>query len=395
MNLSDDINDYCFFDFETRAKPGVSVEDGDVTTAGTYRYAASSYPVLLTHATGENPVLCEELIDFGQRMRWAAMPARLWDFYLRAQTGAAWFVAWNAAFDRETWNNAFPEAPLAVEMVIDAMAQAVASNLPPDLEGASTMLGQGGKQEDGKDLIRLFAPADGGTPQSHPVEWARYQTYGARDTDKLRDVFNSTLPLTRQEWREYWAGERINQRGMAVDLKFVERAAVLADADKKRTNRALKDLTEGVVTTVNQHQRIADWVWDRLEYSEARNIMTKELDEEDGELVITKIGIGRNRVEALLAFFADRKEKHGLTNIEEIVVRVLELRQFGGSATPLKFAKIMAQHDGGRLKGQYVFNGAQQTGRYSSRGVQVHNLTRSSLGEDEAEAIEIIKELEL
>lgn len=395
MNLSDDINDYCFFDFETRAKPGVSVEDGDVTTAGTYRYAASSYPVLLTHAVGETPVLCEELRDFGTRMRWSSMPARLWDFWLRAQAGEAWFVAWNAAFDRETWNNAFPDAPLAVEMVIDAMAQAVASNLPPDLQGASTVLGRGGKQHDGKSLIKLFAPADGGTPQSHPAEWARYKSYAVTDTDELRGVFKATLPLSADEWREYWAGERINQRGMAIDLPFVARAARLAAEEKLRTNRALKDLTDGVVTTVNQHQRIADWVWDRLDYSEARAMMTKEYDEEEGEIVVAKIGIGRNRVEALLAFFADRKEKHGLTNVEEIVVRVLELRQFGGSATPLKFSKMEAQHDGGRLKGQYVFNGAQQTGRYSSRGVQVHNLTRSSLGEDESEAIETIKELRI
>jgi hypothetical protein len=47
-----------------------------------------------------------------------------------------------------------------------------------------------------------------------------------------------------------------------------------------------------------------------------------------------------------------------------------------------------------RLPGQYVFNGAQQTGRFSSRGVQVHNLTRKAL-KNEAAAIEAISSIEL
>jgi hypothetical protein len=74
---------------------------------------------------------------------------------------------------------------------------------------------------------------------------------------------------------------------------------------------------------------------------------------------------------------------------------VLTARQFGGSASPAKFAKMVAQHDDGLLKGQYVFGGAPQTGRFSSKGVQTHNLTRSSLEEFEVPAIEMINELEV
>lgn len=396
--LSDNPDDYLFFDFETRARPGVHGDDSSVVTAGTYRYAKKSFPILLTWGIGAAPVECVEHRDFtgAVGMLWVNMPARLWEFYQRAAAGEAWFVAWNAAFDRATWNETFPDAPMAPEMCIDAMAQAVASNLPPDLNGASVVIGRGGKQDDGKDLIRLFSVDDPeATPQKKPEEWARFKSYAVIDTEELRAVFNSTLPLQRFEWEEYWAGERINERGQMIDLKFVTRAARLAAAERLRINGMLADLTDSVIATVNQTQRIADWVYDRLEYSEARELMVKEWDEEEGEEVIAKIGIGRNRIEALLAFFADRREKHGLTKVEEAVVRVLELRQFGGSAAPMKFHKMLLQHDGGRLKGQYVFNGAQQTGRFSSRGVQVHNLTRSSLGADEEEAIETVLELDL
>ena len=58
------------------------------------------------------------------------------------------------------------------------------------------------------------------------------------------------------------------------------------------------------------------------------------------------------------------------------VSALLQIRLYGGAKTPAKFAKMLNQHVDGVLYGQYVFNGAGQTGRASSRGVQVHNLAR-------------------
>ena len=69
--------------------------------------------------------------------------------------------------------------------------------------------------------------------------------------------------------------------------------------------------------------------------------------------------------------------------------RVLQIRLYGGSKTPAKFNKMLAQHVDGTLFGQYTFNGAGQTGRASSRGVQVHNLARDVL-EYEYEALEVL-----
>lgn len=397
MTLSDNIDDYCFMDFETRALPGVSGTDESVVTAGTYRYARNSYPVLLTWAIGDMPVECVELRDFSKRLRFDALPIRLQDFALNAALfEEQWLVAWNMGFDRAVWNRQFTSLPMPIGATLDAMAQAVASNLPPDLQGASKFIGRGGKQDDGKYLINLFSRANGGTPQSHPEEWERYKSYAIRDTHELREVFKTTRKLPRREWEEYWVSERINERGMRVDLDFCRRAAAIAEADKARTNKLLRHLTDGAIEKISQVAKLADWLWDRLDSPEARNLMIKEWDEEEGEEIVGKIGLDRARVEALQAFFRAREEAlDGLTDDEWRLLDILDLRQFGGSATPMKFSKILQQHDEGRLKGQYVFNGAQQTGRFSSRGVQVHNLTRSSLGAAEEEAIETINDLEI
>jgi DNA polymerase len=60
----------------------------------------------------------------------------------------------------------------------------------------------------------------------------------------------------------------------------------------------------------------------------------------------------------------------------------LQIRLYGGSKTPAKFAKMAQQQVDGVIRGQYVFNGAGQTGRFSARGIQVHNLMRDAFSHE-------------
>ena len=155
------------------------------------------------------------------------------------------------------WNYATLGFPfLEPERVIDPMIQAGVSNLPTDLESAARTLGCGGKQADGKKLIRLFSIA-GAAPADHPEEWRRFLDYAGRDVEAMREVYRRTRPLPPAEWRQYWAFERINRRGVHVDTPFVERAAGLAAEDAAAIGRRLAELTDGAVTTVNQAKRIA------------------------------------------------------------------------------------------------------------------------------------------
>jgi DNA polymerase len=299
--------------------------------------------------------------------------------------GEAVWAAWNAGFDRAIWNYATSNFPkMCPEHIIDVMAQATASGLPPDLAQASATIGKSVKITEGKDLIKLFCTPGGlkgvrGTPQSHPEEWDRFANVYARgDVEAMRDVFKSTRQLTLAEWKEYWAMEAINDRGVCIDAAMVAHAARLAEEDKVRSKAELIRLTDGAVQGVDQVAKMTAWLMARLP-KEGQVILTKtveETDEETGEVTKpAKFQLTRKRIERLLAYLIEYNEPRYFDHL----ISVLQIRRYGGSKTPAKFARMLAQQVDGVLYGQYVFNGAPQTGRASSRGVQIHNLARDTL----------------
>jgi DNA polymerase len=414
-SLSDDINDFCFLDTETKAKPWtLGTPDESVVTAGAYRYSKCAVVNVIQWAIGDDPVEVSAFKDFrdpNRRFIWQEpfLPPKLWAFHQRVLRGEAWYVPWNAAFDRLLMNASVTGFVVPPEGFIDGMVQAVASNLPAKLEGASRAIGRGGKHEGGKNFINLFTGADWETvtPETHPAEWHDFtRGYGAQDVDELRAVFKATRPLPRKEWEEYWVSERVNDRGIAVDVDFADRCAAIAELNGRHLNARMTRLTGGAITKVTQRERIANWLYDRTPHAEARDTLVKawtaedDVTGEDDELVPSKLSIAADRLDAYINFLDVLDEREGLTDEEFELLEIAEARSFGASATPAKFQKIVDQHDGGRLKGQYVFNGAPQTGRFSSRGVQVHNLIRASLTDKahpdrELDAIELINTLEL
>lgn len=408
--LSQDPNDYCYFDTETRALEGLSNPAwGDVTQAGAVRYSLSSKVNVFRYAIGDGPIQRWDLEDFDDMLDWRHCPDDLAEFMERALNGEAWFAAWNSFFDRNVVNRGMrgfaDSETMELRMVIDIMAQAVASNLPAKLEGASKAIGRKGKVDEGKSLMQIFAVAGGGTPQSHPEEWERYRVYADVDVEELRAVAQTTRPLSRGEWEEFWTSEAINDRGLPVDRPFAERAAALASVYTARVNERVKLHTDGACWSVNQHVALANWVADQLDHlPEAADILVKkyEEDEEGDGLVVASLSLARDRVEKLIPYLERLDSEQGLTDEEFAVLQLLEERLYGASATPRKFAKLLPMlTPDDRLHGQYTFNGAQQTGRFSSRGVQVHNLTRAFVGvedrkpELEAAAIEFINDLEV
>jgi len=400
-----DIANICFTDFETKALPGSDPNDSNLKTAGTYRYRKNAFGILQTFAVGDGPVTALEVRDFANgALMWKDVPDAVKRHHDRVMGGKAWYCAFNAGFDRNVWNECTYDYPrIEPRHMIDMMAQATVSNLAPSLEGMSKNLGRGGKQADGKYLISLFCGHGPATPQTHPAEWARFVTYGIGDVVEMREGFRCTRALTPDEWEDYFVSERINERGMAIDLAFVERAARIAAYNATVTNEELIRWTNGQITSVTQVQRIAEWVYDRLEDAEARTLLVTEYDEDarvdedsDDLKVVKKLSLKKDRIEAVLAFFRARESRDGaLGGQDKLIVDVLEARLYGGSSSPAKFSKMMEQHDEGFLRGQYVFNGAQQTGRFSSKSVQVQNITRSSLGQHEIAAIEMIGSLDI
>jgi DNA polymerase bacteriophage-type len=359
-----------FFDFESRCS--VDIRNGS------YRYAIEAEPVLLSYAIGLGPV---QLVDRrGHTLTWADIPEDLKAAFAAGKV----FCAWNTGFDRAIWNYSLAGSPLLEPaQVIDARAAALAHNLPDDLQTASTRTGGPGKQKDGKKLIAKFCGSEAVMADDAPEEWERFCSYAKQDTAELRRVFAAMVPaLTAYDWATYQANEAVNDNGAGVDLDFCREAARLADEEGVRIGQRLTELTGGVITSINQHIRLAKWVHDRLPFAEAREIMStvfkEEAEDGDDEALIerVKLTVARGVVERLLDFLRAKKCD------DQVLMEVLELREFGASAAPKKFKAILESHIDGRVFGQFQFNGGGQTGRFSGKGVQLQNLTRTTLGSD-------------
>lgn len=409
--LSDDINDYCFIDTETKALPHVAgTVDEDVTTCGAYRYSENAVPIMVQWAIGEAAPRYSAFKDFDptRRFLWHDLPDDLQEFHERALRGEAWYCAWNSLFDRLMLNR-IPGCVVRPNMMLDIMAQGAASNLPAKLEGASRAISRHGKQQDGKALIGMFTTADWTThtPQTNPEEWHRFCTYGLQDIDELRAVFQATRPLPRREWEEFWVSEKINDRGKLIDVDFAERCAEIANVNRARLNRLVDEITAGAITKVTQRERIANYLFDNCALAEPREMLVTrwvdddEITGESDELVADKLSIAEEPLTAYVNFFENRDETIGLTDEEYDLLQLAEARLIGSSSTPAKFQKALDQRSGDdRLRGPYRFNGAQQTGRFSSQGVQEHNLVRASLTDKEhptreLDVIEFINNLEV
>jgi len=384
-------SDLVWFDYEVYGGPI------NLKAAGAFRYAAeaTTRAIVLAYAIGSAPT--QTWHADGAILDWDHVPDELRAAYERG----AIFAAWNATFDSAVWNFATLGFPLlAPERVIDPMVQAGVSNLPTDLESASHYLGGAGKQKDGKALIRLFC-IEGARPSEHPEEWQRFLAYARQDVEAMREVFRRTRPLPHQEWQQYWVFEHINRRGVTLDLPYVRRAAALAAEDAIAIGRRLNELTEGAATRITQHKRIAAWLHDNLADAEMREVLMvggaagedddDDVADEGGEEEPQEFSVERDRVARVLVMLEAKRANGGLSPNETRAHEAATLRLYGAGNSPKKFARLEAQQVDGVLRGQYSFAGAGQTGRMTSRGAQIQNLTRDVLGEDGGAEIPLVE----
>lgn len=400
---------FLFFDWETRSAL-------DLTVTGTLRYVldTSTHPLLLSWAVDDDPVKlwCPDLRQDLVPEVWSYVEGRMADVgvypsrvgILLAQPDG-YVIAHNAAFDRNVWQQiatpdyGFPYLPL--ERVLDNQAQAQASNLPGSLDFAGRALGLGTKTIGGKAIMKRFAdaaqplpgaPADiaalmaKGYSREKAVQtaidaWALYLDYSVQDTELMRDVWKCTRPLDAQEWAEYWVSEKINDRGMLADLDVCAGAMAYREEEAEHVIEQVKQITKGAIAGPTFTAQINAWLYERLP-DDLREFMVKARDEETGEA--TRLTGAKDVMTRLLEEIETSESPPA-----DDVIDLVEVLQFGRASSAVKFEKIFnqavvedkpgANRHVGRLCGSYVFNGAGQTGRYSSRGVQVHNLPRSFL----------------
>jgi DNA polymerase len=385
---------FAFLDAETLSRL-------DLTIVGAKKYAEhhSTDVLIWSYALDDAPGQL-----WSPPWAWAGKPDAEPTALLDHIENGGYLVAWNSFFDRNIYNAIMPRLygwpEIKLEQWLCAQAQGEANNLPGALGKACETLGTDyKKKKSGAALIQLLS-VDMDRRKFAPValreKMGEYRAYGLYDTLAMRDVWQYTRPLTAPEWAEFHASERINDRGVAVDYEFAAAAAKFASAEQAELDAELEQLLLaaheilpdtarnangdlfGPVFSVNNHKRKALWLHEWLwRDEELQGVVWRPPKKTDGPDRYSCDRPTREAVLDLLAVpeHAELFEPEHAARIEQF----LEIIEAGNSAAVRKFAAIANHEHGGRVHGMYSFNGAGQTGRYSSRGIQTHNMIRAPL----------------
>ena len=218
--------------------------------------------------------------------------------------------------------------------------------LPLALAGVGRVLGlEEQKMNEGKALIRYFS-----TPPFHEhtgEKWERFKTYNRRDVEVEMAIQKrlSKYPVPPSVWEEYVLDQEINDRGIRLDMSLVENAVQIDVRTKERLTDRLKVLTE--LENPNSVTQMKAWL-------KEQGVETESLD--------------KKSVAALLA------------NVPTPLKEVLELRQQLAKSSVKKYQAMQnTVCSDGRARGMFQFYGANRTGRFSGRHIQLQNLPQNHL----------------
>ena len=333
-----------WIDFETRSRC-------DLKAKGVYNYAQDL----------STEVLCMSYaFDDEEVQTWTSGP--LPDF-----TGHM-IYAHNAAFERLIfWYVLQQNYPL--ESFYCTATQARANCAPGGLEDVGRFAGAAMKKDHrGAQLIRLLSiPKADGTFNTSPDLMAEMIAYCEQDVRAMRAVSKAMRPLSADELADYHVNERINDRGLMVDVPLCQAAVKYAGAEMDEIQKIVAEVTEGQITSVRS-PKMREWVLKRVG-PEAKKLMWT------GE----KYSIDKTVRANLLAM-----ENHD--EVPSDVAEVIQCADDLWASSVAKFSRLasLADEEDARVRGAFVFAGGSATGRASSYGAQVHNLPRKSAKDPEA-----------
>ena len=314
---------------------------------GAHKYAEAAEVLLVALAVDDEPV---QVWDTQDAVNWR-------EALTQAIDNADRVVIHNSAFDRTVLRHCGVDLP--VEKIDDTMVTALAHSLPGSLGQLCDVLGvpqDKSKDKAGRRYIQLFTkpcPKNWkirrATRETHPDEWQGFVEYARLDVDAMRNV-HGRLPdwnSTHGEQHLWRLDQRINDRGVAIDLALAQSAIrAFQRASGALASRAAS-LTDGLVSSTTQRQRFIDYL---------REVRGFEADD-----------LTKGTVESLLKGDLDPK-----------VRELLEIRQQAAATSPAKYKVLIdATSSDGRLRGTIQFCGAARTGRDAGRIFQPQNLPRS------------------
>ena len=226
-------------------------------THGTHVYAANAEILLLAYAVNDGAVkVIEQPND--------ELTQLLLD-------NTVVIVAHNAQFDRTVLRHAW-QFETDISRWHCTMAQALAHSLPGSLGDLCQLYHLSedqAKTKDGKRLIQLFCkpqPAnrkiERATKETHPEDWDAFRHYAAQDIVSMREL-HARMPKWnyQKEELELWhLDQRINDRGVAVDMDLVNGALTAVAQEKKRLSKEANDMTGGAVSSTNQRDAVLEYV---------------------------------------------------------------------------------------------------------------------------------------
>jgi DNA polymerase len=285
-------------------------------------------------------------------------------------------VAHNSMFDRtlvrHVWGLDIP-----VERWQDTMIKAMSHGLPGSLDKIGQIVGldaDQAKDKRGRELIQLFCkprPKNSilrrATRETHPEQWAEFLEYSRQDIIAMRAI-DQRLPSWNYrsghpELAIWHLDQRINDRGVAVDLDLAGAAIEAVAREQKRLKREVVDATNGLVASASKRDQLLAFIC--AEYGV--------------DLPDMKADTLRRRVED--------------PDLPEGVRLLLSIRLEATKTSTAKYkALVNASSDDGRLRNTLQFAGAQRTARWAGRIFQPQNMPRPDMKQPEIdEGIEALK----
>ena len=333
----------------------------DLSAAGVYRYVEDPdfEILLLAYAFEDEPVGVVDLAS-GE-----TIPD---DVALALTDPEVIKSAWNANFER-TCLAEFMDTAMPPEQWEDTMIIAAQMGLPLSLAAAGAALGLPEDQQklaEGRRLIQTFSKpcrpskANGMKtrvlPEDAPERWEKYKEYNARDVETERAIRKALedFRIAESEHELWCIDQRINDRGVMLDRPFVKNAARIDQQIKTELKEEAARISG--LENPNSVQQIKDWI------RKVSGIKVESLD---------KRVIG------------DVMEQ--LKDYPQIK-RFLQIRSALAKTSTAKYARMLeCVNKDDRIRGLSQFYGAARTGRWSGRNVQLQNLTKNKMPDQDLE----------
>lgn len=339
--------------------------DQPLQKTGVYRYCESpEFEILLFAYSVDNAPVQVVDLACGEKI-----PVEVLDA-LEDEAVIKW--AFNAAFERICLSRflGYPTGQyLDPESWRCSMIWSATMGLPLSLEGVGTVLGlEKQKLTEGKDLIKYFCQPCAPTktngqrtrnrPFHAPDKWAAFKRYNIRDVETEMGIQQKLrkFPVPDSVWEEYHIDQEINDRGVRLDMELVHQAIEMDTRSREELTEAMKHMT--ALKNPNSVQQMKQWLSDK-------GLETESLD--------------KKAVSELLKTASPE------------LCDVLTLRQQLAKSSVRKYqAMEKTVCEDGRARGMFQFYGANRTGRFSGRNIQLQNLPQNHLP-DLAEARALVR----